>query len=420
VTLSRILTVQVGQHGSASDFTATPATRVFLEPETADVMPRDRARIERNLRREDNANYAETLGVKSLDAIAIGGPFRGVATNDGAALNPLTETEWGHMMATIAGAAPTTPSGAATTVTGDTGGSSTLTVADGTNVPNGSAVLFDTTVSSTSVKHAREVVSGGGTGTLVLDRDWTDGAPGSDAVLYRGLTYSFTPATSKHTHAMIRAEAADWCRDYLGCMSSLTLTVNEGQPVMYSTSWMPTTWTDTAEPDAAFVAPTAGDYVMGINSSLWVGDDKYLLKSCEIDFGHTIVPRSTINGSDGVHGYIVTAKNPVIKGRLYFDPGTGSGGVAFGTLEDSTGNLSANKIMGLTNSSGVAHTAGQVASTYDIAIQVGNTPGGCIYVRAPAATFRGRMVEENGLEMIEFECHPRRAASGAPIRLSVF
>ena len=41
------------------------------------------------------------------------------------------------------------------------GASAILTVASGTNVANGNGVLFDTTVSSVSVKHCREVVSGG-------------------------------------------------------------------------------------------------------------------------------------------------------------------------------------------------------------------------------------------------------------------
>lgn len=416
MTISRIQSLQFGKHASTTDFTATPGTLVYLEPQSADVMPRDRRRIERDQLRNDNDNAPEILGPKSTDAISVGLLLRGVSGNTGGALTSATATEVGPLLDCISGAAATDPSGAATTVTGDTGSSSTLTVTSGTNVANGVGVLFDTTVSSASVKVVREVVSGGGTGTLVLDRDWADGAPGSDNVLYRSCYWTFSPATSKHTHGYIRAEGEDWRRDYSGAMSSLTLSVTEGEPVAFSTSWMPTSWADTAEENGTFTAPTAGAYVMGVDSGLWIGDDKVLLKSAEVDFGHVIAPRGTVNGTDGLHGHLVTRKQCVIKGRLYF----GVGGLSFGELADSTGNISLNKIQGLTTSGGSATTAGTVASTYDIALQVGNTATQAMYLRLPAATFRGRLVEENGIEMCDVEIHARRPSSGAPVRLHLF
>ncbi len=416
MTISRIRSVQMGLHASTTDFTVAPVSPLFKEPEVANVMPRDRVRHERETFRDDNQNYAEILGGKQLEALNIDLKLRGFSANTGAVLDSQTQTEVGPLLTAICGSAATEPASTATTVTGDTGASSTITVASGTNVVNGAGVLFDTTVSSVSIKNCREVVSGGGTGTLVLDRDHADGAPGGDNVLYRGTRWDFTPSVSKHTHVGIIAEGEDWYRYYNGCMSNLVLKVEPGMPVTFSTSWMPTGWSDAAEVNPTFTAPTAGAYVMGVNSSLWIGDDKVLLKSCELDFGHVITPRPCINGTDGVHGYLVTRKSPVLKGRLYF----GVGGLSFGELADSTGNISLNKIQGLTTSAAAAATAGTVASTYDVALQVGDSPTQAMYVRMAAATFRGRLVEENGIECCDFECHARRPSSGAPVRLFLF
>jgi hypothetical protein len=411
LTLSRILSVRFGLHSSATDFTATPGTLPFLEPKTAELMPRDRVRYERDLHRDDNMDHAEAIGPKGLDALVIEGEVRGFAANAGGALDPETATEIGLMLDAIAGAASTDPSGAATTTTGGTGSTPNVTVDSGTNVANGVGLLFQTDGDPV----IREVVSGGGTGTLVLDRDYS-GTVTNGGTLCRSAYWTFLPATSRHTHGYIRAEGEDWRRDYNGCMSGLTLSGEDGQPVMYRTSWQPTSWADTAEANPSFTAPSAGALVSCVNAGLWVGDDKLLIKGFELDFGHTIVPRSTMNGTDGVHGYLVTRKSPVLRCRLYH----GTAGLSFGEVADSTGNLSINKIQGITSSADAALSVGQVASTYDIALQVGNFATGALYVRMPAATLRGRVVNDNGLEMIELECRARRPSSGAPVRLHLF
>jgi hypothetical protein len=112
----------------------------------------------------------------------------------------------------------------------------------------------------------------------------------------------------------------------------------------------------------------------------------------------------------------VTRKQPVIEGLLYM----GSNGLSFGEVADSSGNISLNRIQGLTNSSGSAANAGEAASTYDIGLQVGARPGGTMYVRVPAGEFSGRVVKEGGIEMIRFQIKPRRPSAGSPLRLHIF
>lgn len=411
MTLTRIQSVQFGKYSTTTDFSSTAPTLRFKEPISADLYPRDRQRIERPLFRPDNHPNAGIYGTKGLDALGLTVQVRGFAANAGAALAAATETEVGDFLDCISGGAATDPSGTATTTTGGTGSSGTLTVTSGTNVANGVGVLFQTDGDPV----VREVVSGGGTGTLTLDRDFS-GTVANGGVLARSAYWTFDPSISKHTHAFIRAEGEDWRRDYYGCLSGGTLRVNEGQPATLEMSWMPTSWADAAEANPSFTAPTAGAYVLGVNCGLWIGDDKLIVKSAEVSFGHTIVPRSTINGSDGVHGYVVTAKVPVITCRVYH----GTSGLTFGEVADSTGNVSINKIQGLTNSAGSAVSAGQVESTYDVALQVGNIATGAMYIRCPAAVLRGRVVDDNGMECVDLEIRPTRPTSGTPMRVHIF
>lgn len=409
MTLSRIQSVQFGKYSSTTDFGSTAPTLRFKEPIAADLYPRDRARIERPLYRPDNHPNAEAWGTKALDALGLTLQVRGFSANTGGALAAATETEVGDLLDCISGGAAVDPSGSATTTTGGTGSSAELTVTDGGDIANGCAALFQTDGDPV----IREVVSGGGTETLTLDRDFV-GAPVNGGALAQSSYWTFNPATAHHPHAFIRAEGGAWRRDYYGCMSSGTLRISEGQPVTLETSWMPTSWADAAEADPTFVAPTAGALVLGVNAGLWIGDTKLLIKSAEVNFGHTVVARSSSNGSEGVHGYVVTAKVPVITCRVYIDDVLG---LTAGAIEDSTGAVSINRIQGLTNSAGNAASAGQVASTYDVALQVGNIATGAMYLRAPAATLRGRVVDDGGLEMLDLEIRPTRPASGTPLRM---
>lgn len=414
MTISRMTTVQFAQHTDTVSFGAAAiGTPFFLEPTNLDGYPRDVERIERDLFRSDNQPYAEVRGVKSKDPIPVDLQMRGFSVNAGAALAAATETEVGQLLDVISGAAATNPSGSATTTTGGTGATPNITVTSGADVANGVGVLFQTDGDPV----IREVVSGGGTGTLVLDRDYT-GTVTNGGVLARSSYWTFSPATSYHTHALLRCEGQDWRRDFTGCMSSGSLRVSEGQIMTLSTSWMPSTWADNAEANPSFVAPTAGAYIMGVNAGLWIGDDKLLIKSADLDFGHTIVPRTTVNASDGVHGYVVTKKMPVMKVRAYMGDATAA--LSFGQLQDSTGNMSVNKVQGITNSAGSAYSAGQAISTYDIALQVGNIATGALYCRFPAATLRGRVVDDNGLECVDIEIHATRPSSGSPMRLFLF
>lgn len=411
-SLDRMKSVRFGLHSSVSDFSSTPGTLPFLEPKVAGLMPFDTERLDENVFRGDGMDSPAIVGVKTLPDIQLDLDMRGVASNTGGALAAATATEVGPLLNSIMGVSSVDPSGASTTITADNGSTSSLTLASTTNFADGVGVLFETT----SGRVVREQVSKLGS-VLTLDRAWVDGAPASDAVPYRSVYWTLEQAVNAHVHAMMRGEGQDWRRDFVGCAGSLVISGAEGKPVSFSSKWKPTDWADADEANPSFVAPTAGNYIMNINGGLWIGAEKFMFKSWSLDLGFEVQPAGSITGPNGVQGYKVTKKAPVLTGMLYF----GTGGASVGEISDSAGNVRFDQIQGLINKGlTTAKAKGSRADTYDIALQVDDRPGACLYVRMPAAELSGTMTIDNGLEMISLIAKPRRPASGSALRLHVF
>lgn len=404
--LSRMLLVQAAKHTSSTAFAASEiGTLFFLECEAIDALPRDTVRIERNLYRGDNKEYASIRGPKSLDPISMTIPVRGVSGNTGtAAFASATTTELGQLFESVFGAAATDPSGSGESATGGTGSSSQVTLASGANYANNGGILFANTDGTV---FARQIVSGGGTGTLTLDRDFTGTAATSTVV--RGARYTVTSSTSMHTPMFFRVEGENHRRDYVACYSSLDLDFTEGQAVKASFSWMPTDWSDNAEANPSFSAPTAGSYIVNIGGLFYIGDSAFLLKDAKLSLGCEYVPRTTITGANGIHGHICVRKRPVLTGRMYL--GTNA---SFGEIADSSGTPSLNSMQALDVAAGVAPT------TRDISLQVGSLGSQAMYVRIPAAEFSARVVDDGGVEMIEFSARATRPSSGNLLDLFLF
>lgn len=406
--LARMLSVVFAKQSSATVFDAASIGTAFsLEPESCEVMPRDTVRLERNLVRGDNQEYASVIGPKALDPIAMTLLMRGVSGNTGtSAFASATTTEIGQLLDCIIAAA-VDPSGAGSTATA--GATPNLTMTSGANYANGDGVLFATSTGT----WAREIVSGGGTSTLVLDRAYT-GTVSNPTTILRGAHWLLTPATSMKTHGFIRAKGEHWERSYAGCMSSLDLDFSEGQVVKASMSWQPTDWTDTTV-GTAFSAPTAGSHIVNIGATFMIGDTAFLLKGAKLTLGYTISPRTTVVGPNGIQGYVVTREQPVLTGSLYV--GSNS---SFGEINDSSGTPRINSLTQTTNDSGTAITAGTAAATYDISLQVGTAGSQAMYLRMPAAEFSGKVAQDNGVEVINFSAKATRPSSGSALRLFLY
>lgn len=391
---------------STTDF-VTIGTPIFLETEACDVEPRDTTRLERNLYRGDNQEFSSVVGPKALDPIAMTLLLRGVSGNTGTtAFASATTTEIGQLLDCILGAA-VDPSGTGSTATADS--TPDLTMTSGTNYADGDGVLFATDTGT----WAREIVSGGGTSTLTLDRAFTGNVTNPTTIL-RGAHWSVSNSSSMHTHAAIRGYGELWERTYVGCMSNLELDFTEGQIVKAMMSWIPTDWSDTTVA-TSFSAPTAGSHIVNIGGTFNIGDSVFLLKGAKLNLGMTIVPRTTVGGPNGVQGYMVTRVQPTLTGTFYV--GSNS---SFGEINDSTGTPRLNSLTQTANDSGTAITAGTAAATYDIALQVGTAGTQALYLRMPAAEFSGRVQQDNGLDVFNFTAKATRPPSGSPLRVFLF
>jgi hypothetical protein len=257
------------------------------------------------------------------------------------------------------------------------------------------------------------VVSGGGTGTLVLDRTYT-GTVTNGGTVYRSSRWVVNPAVHELTHGFWRGEADNRMREFFGCMSKVTLNLPVAERATATFEFMPTDVPDAAELNPSFTAPTAGNAVVTNSNRFWVGDTAYMAVDLSIDYGGNVVARRANSGPQGVQGYTVQRAGdnplPVIRGKLY--AGTNS---TLGEVADSANTFRANYAQGWNKS------AGEESTSWDVAVQAGNVMGGIVYVRAPAGVFtKFDEIEIDGKDGYEFELSCFDPSSGSPIDLNLF
>jgi hypothetical protein len=346
-------------------------------------------------------DVSKTLGFEFI--------LRGPSGNAGGAITSATATEVGDVLDTVLGAA-TDPSGAATTATGGTGATPNVTVASGTNVANGVVCAFLT--DGVTAPIVRQVESGGGTGTLVLDRTYT-GTVTAGGVFYRGPRWSVAPATHELTHSFLRGEADNRMREFFGCMAALKIDLAVGQYARLMADFNYTDVQDAAEANPTFTGPTSGNAVVTSNNKLFIGNDQFMALDLAVDFGGAVKPRVANSGPHGVQGYTVerAGDNPLpkITGKMYL--GTNS---TLGEVADSANTFRSNYAQGWDKS------AGENSTSWDIALQAGNVIGGIAYFRARAGVFTGwEEISIDGKDGVQFEITCFDPSSGAPLDISL-
>lgn len=392
--LSRLLSLKFGVHTSAQDLSSTPASMRVIEPMSQDFYPRDKKRIERNLFSADNRRFTSRVGPDDLSAMPLALPLRGVNGNTGGALTFQGNMEACDLLDVMFGAAAGALVGAAPTIAG--GVTPNLTASSGV-VNTGDMVLFNTT----SGWYMREVVSGGTTVNLVLDRAYP-GTVVSASTIFRSARWNVNAAIHSHIHGFFRAEWEDLRVEYPGCMAeSLDLDFAEGNVVNMSTSWLPNDVQPAIDAALSYVGATAGQDIVNINAEFYIGDTEFLASSLKFSLKNALKARSCVNGVNGVHGYISSNKDDcVLSGSIYVGPNTGS----IGEIQYDAGTPSFRDLI-------------ESSTTKDIALQVGGLPGEALYLRLPAAEIRGRMADNDGSVMFNFEAF---ATGASPARLGVF
>lgn len=409
--VSRFLEIQFGLHSSVSDFSDTSGTATNILPLRADgFLPRQRNVIERPLYSADGRTFPHVMGAKDIKALNVGMEFRGMSNATGGAVTLTSVMEQVRMLNAIFGASASNISGAATTVTGGTPGSGTLTVASGTNIADGDMVLFRVGTSPGTVV-MREVASGGGTGTLTFDRVYT-GTPLNGATVYRAARWNLSTSVTHHTHGFFKCEGESWARIYAGCFpESMILTIPDAGPVAFDSVWMPTDYSDTAEDALTFTTPTAGQPTVSSGCDFRIGDTAFFLKSAKITLANGGVARPSVTGPNGIQGMVAANKRVMLEGEMYLGDGTSP---SAGELVDDSGTPSLDSILG------TGDDVGDGVTQRDISLAVGGAENAAFYARIPSADFRAEVVESGGLTCVRFQAVATAPASGSPYRLGVF
>lgn len=398
--VTRILELKFGKHASAADWVTAPSTLRVIQPESAAILPRDTRRLERNLYSPDNRRFNAVIGPQVLDSVAVTQLMRGVAANsDGGAFTVQTSMEQADMLDVIFGTAAAAIVGAAPTVAAAGHTTSTLVVV-GTTIADGDMILFPTSLGAV----AREVVSGGGTTTLTLDRTYV-GTPTTGGTVVRGARWNLDPTVHDIVHGGFSAEGEDWLQTILGCAcESFDLSFAEGEIVRMSTSWLPTSFAPGVDGALSFTAPTFGSEIVAVNAGLWIGNDKRLMQGMAFSMKNALRPRTTSQGANGQLGYIRRNNDDVsLSAALYM-------GADSGSIGELTYDGTAPAFRDLTESN----------TTRDVAIQIGLSAGAAMYLRMPAADVRMSAVENDGIMMAQMTCMATKPTSGSALRLAIF
>lgn len=412
--VTRLTSLTYGINASATTIGTAPAAFATVLPRStpASFLPRSRQAIDRSLYSVDGRRFMRVFGVKDIGELALPIEFKGVSGNTGAAVAAWEAVmEQGNLLASLFGGVATATTGAAPTVTSGTG--ATLVVST-TVLANNDIILVTTSIGT----EARQVISGGGTTTVTVDRNWV-GTPTAASTVIRAGRYSMSTSQTTHTPIWFNCEGENWRRRYQDCQpSSLVLNVPNAGLVEADFTFMPNDWDDQAEANPSFSAPTAGSPVVSGGSQFFIGNNAFMLRNARLTVNIGMVMRETTTGINGVRGGLATDKtNIMLEGELYVGDNAG----AIGDISDDDDGAGPAVAPYLADILGDGVATGSAPSSQDIALQVGTAAGAALYVRIPAADLRSAGVREGGpFAVLPFQAFATAPASGSPLSLGVF
>lgn len=403
-----LVDLKFGLHASTSDLTSTP-TAVTIHPlaKPTGLLRRSRTRIDRMHSRLDGRRLPHAWGAKDLAPFTVEQEFRGVSGNTGASMTFQTAMEQGYILDSLFGADAAASTGATTPTVSSSWSGTTVTLAGGAaSIANGDMIALQ---ANDGTYQVREVVSGGASITLTVDRAMT-GTPQTSSTVYRLARWNHSASTTAHKHGYFRAEFESHRTDFFGCApSSFEIDFVDGSPLVFRHTWMPNDWSDVAEANPSYTAPTAGGLITG-NLIFSIGSTAFLLRDAKLTVDNGIVQRKTGSGPNGVQGGVAADKRQVLlTGSLYL----GDNALSLNEIVDDSGTPA----LGIFT--GDSAVAGDLAGTYDLAIQAGTAIGQICYLRIPAAAFSGKVVEKDGLLCVDFEAYATAPSSGSSLRLGV-
>ena len=391
--LERVRLLKFGKHANATDVTADAATQYFLEPRNGMTLGTNQAKLERDLVRGDNEIYASINGVKDT-SLGFTLELRGISggAGDSTSAAYTTKSQLGSLLDVVCGVNGNNDSGE-TTDAADAGTGTIVTMDAATSLSDQNGVLVKGTASGTY--QAREVVATAGDDVIICrtltQADGTADSPAESEVAFASASWFLDADNANHTHAFFIAEGDSFTRKVYGAMSNLTMAFGNAEIGTAAFEFQGSDWTDAGNGGTlSFSAQAAGGPIVGTDSEIHLGSDRFDLIETSIDFGLEMSPKVNLDSTNGLSGFKVIRQMPKITCKFYFNE------ALFATLQGET--------------------------TQDLLLQLGSTAGSCIALRMPAADARDVVHSvTDGIETIDCVFHGTRPAAGnGALRIHMF
>lgn len=409
--LTRIHFLQYGKHSGANDWTTTPGSLKFLRPTNNPIVDTGYEAVERAYQTGNNENLADLRGIQRLSMTDVTCALHGLSgggAGDGVSTSSL-DTCLSEAIECLTGAAPTNNTG--DTSDGTQGASNTLTVtgAPGSPISDGGAALIKGANSQKYV--AREVVSQATpVADLVytLDRDITDDDGSADTadaseVVYAARTFVVSNSVENPTHLYFDSETEGGRQKLFGAMASATFDFPAGQSTTMNMSGLQITqWENAAKANPTYSEPTRGNQIIVGDCPFWIKDEggtNTLFQAFDfsLDLGNEVSSRRNEGALNGVSGYVVTNRMPVLTGKI------------------RAGSLLSPDEMTQTEMEAFKGADKFSVTTADISLQMGRDPGAAVMIRMPNARLDFTRADENGQRIYSFTAKATESSNHANV-----
>lgn len=386
----RLARLAIGLHSSAADWETFPSSTVDIDPDQISKPEWTYVNLPINPYRGDGEGEPGINGAKAA-SIPLDFVLRGVnsGAGDGVSTSAATKMDAIRLvLEALTGSAVSDDSGD-TTDGVDAGTGTTVTMDGAAGNTDGNAILVKGATSG--LYQAREVVSTSGADVTVC-RALTSGGGADTAdegeVAYASASWYLDADLGDHKHLGVDYEEDDGTRRQLYAgLGNGVFRLTGGAKLLFNTNLVFSDWEDVASGLSAYSAPTRGDPTPVIDAPFWMGSSEYLAYGHEIDLGLQLSPRTSDNAPNGFYGHRVFGFNATWKFKIL------RGGLTREANEALLNTLQAR------------------ATTQDLLLQVGRTPGACWAFRAPAADIMAKEIVDNGQTVIECTAELKRSGN---------
>lgn len=409
--LTRIHFLQYGKHSAANDWTTTPGSLKFLRPTNNPVIDTGYENVARDYQTGNNENLAALRGIQRLSISDVSAAIHGLSGGGAgdATDSSSLDTCLSEAFECLTGSTATNNAG--DTSDGTQGAADTLTVtgAPASPISDGGAVLIKGNSSGKYV--AREVVSQSTpVADLVyqLDRTITDDSGASDPatasdVVYAARTYVVSNSVENPIHLYFDSETEGGRQKIFGAMSSASLSFPAGgSSVMNMSGIQMTKWENAAKANPTYSEPTRGNQIIVGDCPFWIKDaggtnTLFQAFDFDLDMGNQVASRRNEGGENGVSGYVVSNRMPVLTGKIRAGALVSPDEMTQAEMEAFRG---ADKFS---------------ITTADIGLQMGRDAGAAAYIRMPNARLDFVRADENGQRVYQFTATASESSNQASV-----